>query len=206
MTRIEALSVLKMDFVKLRMYSSESHMSKLSLIQIFKDMQDIKRKIEEEINYIFDISYNSISEVDEITNYDFFMELYKFLNQMIGADDIKILLLDLCPSVTTNSRDNKRIYIHYTAFYNYYIDFYINNFVHITSNMYDIKDTIQFCDSIILNFENKVIIMNIMRSIHTFLLEYMKCVSLSNMEIINKYKAIQKYKNKPFLQHLFRKQ
>lgn len=204
MTRIEALSVLKMDFVKLRMYSSESHMSKLPLVQIFKDIRDLKRKIEEEINYIFDISYNNISEVDEITNYDFFIELYKFLNQ-ISVDDIKILLLDLCPSVTTNSRDHKRIYIHYTAFYNYYIDFYINNFVHITSNMYDIKDNIQFCDSIILNFDNKVIIMNIMRSIHTFLLEYMKCVSLSNMEIINKYREIHKDKNKSFLQHLFRK-
>lgn len=204
MTRIEALTVLKMDFVKLRMYSSESHMRKLSLAQIFKDIRDLKRKIKEDIDYIFDISYNNISEIDEITNYDFFIELYKFLNQ-ISVDDIKILLLDLCPTVITNSKDNKRIYIHYTAFYNYYIDFYINNFVHITSNMYDIKDTIQFCDSIILNFDNKVIIMNIMRSIHTFLLEYMKCVSLSNMEIINKYRVIQKDKNKPFLQHLFRK-
>ena len=71
--------------------------------------------------------------------------------------------------------------------------------------MYDIKDSIQFCDSTLLSFDNKVIVMNVMRSIHTFLSEYIKCTSLSNMDIIKQYKKIQKDKNKPFLQHLFRK-
>lgn len=205
MTRIEALSVLKMDFVKLRMYSSESYMKNLSLIQVFQNIRDLKKKIKKEIDYIFDITYNNIFDVDEMTNYDFFLELYEFLFQLDIDDLSPTSIMELCPVVSTNNNSNKRIYIHYTSFYNYYIDFYINNFIHITSNMYDIKDSIQFCDSTLLSFDNKVIVMNVMRSIHTFLYEYIKCTSLSNMDIIQQYKKIQKDKNKPFLQHLFRK-
>ena len=87
MTRKEALSVLKIDFVKLRMYSSESYMKNLSLIQVFQNIRDLKKKIKKEIDYIFDITYNNIFDVDEMTNYDFFLELYEFLFQL-GIDDL----------------------------------------------------------------------------------------------------------------------
>ena len=66
--------------------------------------------------------------------------------------------------------------------------------------MFDIEEDFQFCNEIILTFGNKVLFMNIIRSIHDFLIEYLDQICPSNMEIIKLYNE-----NKPDSKHLFRK-
>ena len=66
--------------------------------------------------------------------------------------------------------------------------------------MFDIEEDFQFCNETILSFENKVLFMNIIRSIHDFLIEYLDQICPSNMEIIKLYNE-----NKSDSKHLFRK-
>lgn len=192
----DELSVLKIDFVKLRMTLNRSNVQKYSLLQLFSNIRRIKKSLIKEINEVFDINYNNIDKIDALSNYDFLISLYDFLTQ-IGTDDYHSLS-NIVPIVRTY--DRKTIQVYYSDFFTYYINISPSRFVTIRSNMFDIEEDFQFCNEIILTFGNKVLFMNIIRSIHDFLIEYLDQICPSNMEIIKLYNE-----NKPDSKHLFRK-
>ena len=192
----DELSVLKIDFVKLRMALNCSSVQKYSLLQLFSNIRRIKKSLIKEINEVFDINYNNIDKIDTLSNYDFLISLYDFLTQ-IGTDDYHSLS-NIVPIVRTY--DRKTIQVYYSDFFTYYINISPSRFVTIRSNMFDIEEDFQFCNEIILTFGNKVLFMNIIRSIHDFLIEYLDQICPSNMEIIKLYNE-----NKPGSKHLFRK-
>lgn len=192
----DELSVLKIDFVKLRMALNCSNVQKYSLLQLFSNIRRIKKSLIKEINEVFDINYNNIDKIDTLSNYDFLISLYDFLTQ-IGTDDYHSLS-NIVPIVRTY--DRKTIQVYYSDFFTYYINISPSRFVTIRSNMFDIEEDFQFCNEIILTFGNKVLFMNIIRSIHDFLIEYLDQICPSNMEIIKLYNE-----NKPDSKHLFRK-
>lgn len=192
----DELSVLKIDFVKLRMTLNRSSVQKYSLLQFFSNIRRIKKSLIKEINEVFDINYNNIDKIDTLSNYDFLISLYDFLTQ-IGTDDYHSLS-NIVPIVRTY--DRKTIQVYYSDFFTYYINISPSRFVTIRSNMFDIEEDFQFCNEIILTFGNKVLFMNIIRSIHDFLIEYLDQICPSNMEIIKLYNE-----NKPDSKHLFRK-
>ena len=192
----DELSVLKIDFVKLRMALNCSSVQKYSLLQLFSNIRRIKKSLIKEINEVFDINYNNIDKIDTLSNYDFLISLYDFLTQ-IGTDDYHSLS-NIVPIVRTY--DIKTIQVYYSDFFTYYINISPSRFVTIRSNMFDIEEDFQFCNETILSFENKVLFMNIIRSIHDFLIEYLDQICPSNMEIIKLYNE-----NKPDSKHLFRK-
>ena len=192
----DELSVLKIDFVKLRMALNCSSVQKYSLLQLFSNIRRIKKSLIKEINEVFDINYNNIDKIDTLSNYDFLISLYDFLTQ-IGTDDYHSLS-NIVPIVRTY--DRKTIQVYYSDFFTYYINISPSRFVTIRSNMFDIEEDFQFCNETILSFENKVLFMNIIRSIHDFLIEYLDQICPSNMEIIKLYNE-----NKPDSKHLFRK-
>lgn len=192
----DELSVLKIDFVKLRMTLNRSSVQKYSLLQFFSNIRRIKKSLIKEINEVFDINYNNIDKIDTLSNYDFLISLYDFLTQ-IGTDDYHSLS-NIVPTVRTY--DRKTIQVYYSDFFTYYINISPSRFVTIRSNMFDIEEDFQFCNEIILTFGNKVLFMNIIRSIHDFLIEYLDQICPSNMEIIKLYNE-----NKPDSKHLFRK-
>lgn len=192
----DELSVLKIDFVKLRMTLNRSSVQKYSLLQFFSNIRRIKKSLIKEINEVFDINYNNIDKIDALSNYDFLISLYDFLTQ-IGTDDYHSLS-NIVPTVRTY--DRKTIQVYYSDFFTYYINISPSRFVTIRSNMFDIEEDFQFCNEIILTFGNKVLFMNIIRSIHDFLIEYLDQICPSNMEIIKLYNE-----NKPDSKHLFRK-
>ena len=193
----DELSVLKMDFVKLRMSLNNSYISKHSLLQLFSNIRKLKKSLIEEINEVFDIDYNNMNLIDNLSSYDFLINLYDFLSQ-IGTDDYKSVS-NIVPIVRTY--DTKRIQIYYSDFFTYHVGMLPNRFVSIRSNMFDIEEDFQFCNETVLTFENKVLFMNIIRSIHDFLIEYLEQICPSNMEIIMLYNE-----NKSASKHLFRKQ
>ena len=192
----DELSVLKIDFVKLRMALNCSSVQKYSLLQLFSNIRRIKKSLIKEINEVFDINYDNIDKIDTLSNYDFLISLYDFLTQ-IGTDDYHSLS-NIVPIVRTY--DRKTIQVYYSDFFTYYINISPSRFVTIRSNMFDIEEDFQFCNEIILTFGNKVLFMNIIRSIHDFLIEYLDQICPSNMEIIKLYNE-----NKPGSKHLFRK-
>ena len=192
----DELSVLKVDFVKLRMTLNGSSVQKYSLLQLFSNIRRIKKSLIKEINEVFDINYNNIDKIDTLSNYDFLISLYDFLTQ-IGTDDYHSLS-NIVPIVRTY--DRKTIQVYYSDFFTYYINISPSRFVTIRSNMFDIEEDFQFCNEIILTFGNKVLFMNIIRSIHDFLIEYLDQICPSNMEIIKLYNE-----NKSDSKHLFRK-
>ena len=192
----DELSVLKIDFVKLRMALNGSSVQKYSLLQLFSNIRRIKKSLIKEINEVFDINYNNIDKIDALSNYDFLISLYDFLTQ-IGTDDYHSLS-NIVPIVRTY--DRKTIQVYYSDFFTYYINISPSRFVTIRSNMFDIEEDFQFCNEIILTFGNKVLFMNIIRSIHDFLIEYLDQICPSNMEIIKLYNE-----NKSDSKHLFRK-
>lgn len=192
----DELSVLKIDFVKLRMALNGSSVQKYSLLQLFSNIRRIKKSLIKEINEVFDINYDNIDKIDALSNYDFLISLYDFLTQ-IGTDDYHSLS-NIVPIVRTY--DRKTIQVYYSDFFTYYINISPSRFVTIRSNMFDIEEDFQFCNEIILTFGNKVLFMNIIRSIHDFLIEYLDQICPSNMEIIKLYN-----KNKSDSKHLFRK-
>lgn len=192
----DELSVLKIDFVKLRMALNGSSVQKYSLLQLFSNIRRIKKSLIKEINELFDINYNNIDKIDTLSNYDFLISLYDFLTQ-IGTDDYHSLS-NIVPTVRTY--DRKTIQVYYSDFFTYYINISPSRFVTIRSNMFDIEEDFQFCNEIILTFGNKVLFMNIIRSIHDFLIEYLDQICPSNMEIIKLYNE-----NKSDSKHLFRK-
>lgn len=192
----DELSVLKIDFVKLRMALNGSSVQKYSLLQLFSNIRRIKKSLIKEINEVFDINYNNIDKIDTLSNYDFLISLYDFLTQ-IGTDDYHSLS-NIVPIVRIY--DRKTIQVYYSDFFTYYINISPSRFVTIRSNMFDIEEDFQFCNEIILSFENKVLFMNIIRSIHDFLIEYLDQICPSNMEIIKLYNE-----NKSDSKHLFRK-
>ena len=192
----DELSVLKIDFVKLRMALNCSSVQKYSLLQLFSNIRRIKKSLIKEINEVFDINYDNIDKIDTLSNYDFLISLYDFLTQ-IGTDDYHSLS-NIVPTVRTY--DRKTIQVYYSDFFTYYINISPSRFVTIRSNMFDIEEDFQFCNEIILTFGNKVLFMNIIRSIHDFLIEYLDQICPSNMEIIKLYNE-----NKPGSKHLFRK-
>lgn len=192
----DELSVLKIDFVKLRMTLNRSSVQKYSLLQFFSNIRRIKKSLIKEINEVFDINYDNIDKIDTLSNYDFLISLYDFLTQ-IGTDEYHSLS-NIVPIVRTY--DRKTIQVYYSDFFTYYINISPSRFVTIRSNMFDIEEDFQFCNEIILTFENKVLFMNIIRSIHDFLIEYLDQICPSNMEIIKLYNE-----NKPDSKHLFRK-
>lgn len=192
----DELSVLKIDFVKLRMALNGSSVQKYSLLQLFSNIRRIKKSLIKEINEVFDINYDNIDKIDALSNYDFLISLYDFLTQ-IGTDDYHSLS-NIVPTVRTY--DRKTIQVYYSDFFTYYINISPSRFVTIRSNMFDIEEDFQFCNEIILTFGNKVLFMNIIRSIHDFLIEYLDQICPSNMEIIKLYNE-----NKPDSKHLFRK-
>lgn len=193
----DELSVLKIDFVKLRMTLNGSNVQKYSLLQLFSNIRRIKKSLIKEINEILDIDYNNIDKIDNLSNYDFLIGLYDFLSQ-IGTDDY-YSVSNIVPIVRTY--DRKQIQIYYSDFFTYHIGILPNRFITIRSNMFDIEEDFQFCNETILTFGNKVLFMNIIRSIHDFLIEYLDQICPSNMEIIKLYNE-----NKPDSKHLFRKQ
>ena len=192
----DELSVLKIDFVKLRMALNGSSVQKYSLLQLFSNIRRIKKSLIKEINEVFDINYDNIDKIDALSNYDFLISLYDFLTQ-IGTDDYHSLS-NIVPIVRTY--DRKTIQVYYSDFFTYYINISPSRFVTIRSNMFDIEEDFQFCNEIILTFGNKVLFMNIIRSIHDFLIEYLDQICPSNMEIIKLYNE-----NKSDSKHLFRK-
>lgn len=192
----DELSVLKIDFVKLRMTLNRSSVQKYSLLQLFSNIRRIKKSLIKEINEVFDINYDNIDKIDALSNYDFLISLYDFLTQ-IGTDDYHSLS-NIVPIVRTY--DRKTIQVYYSDFFIYYINISPSRFVTIRSNMFDIEEDFQFCNEIILTFGNKVLFMNIIRSIHDFLIEYLDQICPSNMEIIKLYNE-----NKSDSKHLFRK-
>ena len=192
----DELSVLKIDFVKLRMTLNRSSVQKYSLLQLFSNIRRIKKSLIKEINEVFDINYDNIDKIDTLSNYDFLISLYDFLTQ-IGTDDYHSLS-NIVPIVRTY--DRKTIQVYYSDFFTYYINISPSRFVTIRSNMFDIEEDFQFCNEIILTFGNKVLFMNIIRSIHDFLIEYLDQICPSNMEIIKLYNE-----NKSDSKHLFRK-
>ena len=192
----DELSVLKIDFVKLRMALNCSSVQKYSLLQLFSNIRRIKKSLIKEINEVFDINYDNIDKIDALSNYDLLISLYDFLTQ-IGTDDYHSLS-NIVPIVRTY--DRKTIQVYYSDFFTYYINISPSRFVTIRSNMFDIEEDFQFCNEIILTFGNKVLFMNIIRSIHDFLIEYLDQICPSNMEIIKLYNE-----NKPDSKHLFRK-
>ena len=192
----DELSVLKIDFVKLRMTLNCSSVQKYSLLQLFSNIRRIKKSLIKEINEVFDINYDNIDKIDALSNYDFLISLYDFLTQ-IGTDDYHSLS-NIVPIVRTY--DRKTIQVYYSDFFTYYINISPSRFVTIRSNMFDIEEDFQFCNETILSFENKVLFMNIIRSIHDFLIEYLDQICPSNMEIIKLYNE-----NKSDSKHLFRK-
>lgn len=193
----DELSVLKMDFVKLRMSLNNSYIEKHSLLQLFSNIKKLKKSLIEEINRVFDIDYNNINMIDQLSNYDFLINLYDFLSQ-IGTDDYKSVS-NIVPIVRTY--DRKQIQIYYSDFFTYHIGILPNRFISIRSNMFEIEEDFQFCNESVLSFENKVLFMNIIRSIHDFLVEYLDQICPSNMDIIRLYNE-----NKSNQKHLFRKQ
>lgn len=192
----DELSVLKIDFVKLRMALNGSSVQKYSLLQLFSNIRRIKKSLIKEINEVFDINYDNIDKIDALSNYDFLISLYDFLTQ-IGTDDYHSLS-NIVPTVCTY--DRKTIQVYYSDFFTYYINISPSRFVTIRSNMFDIEEDFQFCNETILSFGNKILFMNVIRSIHDFLIEYLDQISPSNMEIIKLYNE-----NKPDSKHLFRK-
>ena len=192
----DELSVLKIDFVKLRMTLNSSNVQKYSLLQLFSNIRRIKKSLIKEINEVFDINYDNIDKIDALSNYDLLISLYDFLTQ-IGTDDYHSLS-NIVPIVRTY--DRKTIQVYYSDFFTYYINISPSRFVTIRSNMFDIEEDFQFCNEIILTFGNKVLFMNIIRSIHDFLIEYLDQICPSNMEIIKLYNE-----NKSDSKHLFRK-
>lgn len=192
----DELSVLKIDFVKLRMAFNSSSVQKYSLLQLFSNIRRIKKSLIKEINEVFDINYDNIDKIDTLSNYDFLISLYDFLTQ-IGTDDYHSLS-NIVPIVRTY--DRKTIQVYYSDFFTYYINISPSRFVTIRSSMFDIEEDFQFCNETILSFENKVLFMNIIRSIHDFLIEYLDQICPSNMEIIKLYNE-----NKSDSKHLFRK-
>ena len=192
----DELSVLKIVFVKLRMTLNRSSVQKYSLLQFFSNIRRIKKSLIKEINEVFDINYDNIDKIDALSNYDFLISLYDFLTQ-IGTDDYHSLS-NIVPIVRTY--DRKTIQVYYSDFFTYYINISPSRFVTIRSNMFDIEEDFQFCNETILSFENKVLFMNIIRSIHDFLIEYLDQICPSNMEIIKLYNE-----NKSDSKHLFRK-
>ena len=192
----DELSVLKIDFVKLRMALNCSSVQKYSLLQLFSNIRRIKKSLIKEINEVFDINYDNIDKIDALSNYDLLISLYDFLTQ-IGTDDYHSLS-NIVPIVRTY--DRKTIQVYYSDFFTYYINISPSRFVTIRSNMFDIEEDFQFCNEIILTFGNKVLFMNIIRSIHDFLIEYLDQICPSNMEIIKLYNE-----NKSDSKHLFRK-
>lgn len=192
----DELSVLKIDFVKLRMALNGSSVQKYSLLQLFSNIRRIKKSLIKEINEVFDINYDNIDKIDTLSNYDFLISLYDFLTQ-IGTDDYHSLS-NIVPIIRTY--DRKTIQVYYSDFFTYYINISPSRFVTIRSNMFDIEEDFQFCNEIILTFGNKVLFMNIIRSIHDFLIEYLDQICPSNMEIIKLYNE-----NKSDSKHLFRK-
>lgn len=192
----DELSVLKIDFVKLRMALNGSSVQKYSLLQLFSNIRRIKKSLIKEINEVFDINYDNIDKIDALSNYDFLISLYDFLTQ-IGTDDYHSLS-NIVPTVRTY--DRKTIQVYYSDFFTYYINISPSRFVTIRSSMFDIEEDFQFCNETILSFENKVLFMNIIRSIHDFLIEYLDQICPSNMEIIKLYNE-----NKSDSKHLFRK-
>ena len=192
----DELSVLKIDFVKLRMALNGSSVQKYSLLQLFSNIRRIKKSLIKEINEVFDINYDNIDKIDALSNYDFLISLYDFLTQ-IGTDDYHSLS-NIVPIVRTY--DRKTIQVYYSDFFTYYINISPSRFVTIRSSMFDIEEDFQFCNETILSFKNKVLFMNIIRSIHDFLIEYLDQICPSNMEIIKLYNE-----NKSDSKHLFRK-
>lgn len=193
----DELSVLKMDFVKLRMSLNSSYIEKHSLLQLFSNIKKLKRSLTDEIDKVFDIDYNKINLIDQLSNYDFLINLYDFLSQ-IGTDEYKNVS-NIVPIVRTY--DRKQIQVYYSDFFTYHVGILPNRFISIRSNMFDIEEDFQFCNESVLSFENKVLFMNIVRSIHDFLIEYLDQICPSNMEIIRLYNE-----NKSNQKHLFRKQ
>ena len=65
----DELSVLKIDFVKLRMALNCSSVQKYSLLQLFSNIRRIKKSLIKEINEVFDINYNNIEINIQLINY-----------------------------------------------------------------------------------------------------------------------------------------
>lgn len=200
----DELSVLKMDFIKLIMLNNHDYIKHMTLLQILKNTWDIKKRLIDKVKEIFDIGYDNIYKIDEISSYDFFVELYDFLKQ-IRIEEMKVST-DIVPIVRIY-QSLKSIEIYYSEFYEYHVGIHINGFISVRLNMFGVEESVQFCRDAQLSLENKVLILNIMRSLYDFLMEYIEYMCQSNMEIISTYREIHKLnKNKPDLQHLFRKQ
>jgi len=180
------ISAIMMDFVKIEMNKDKKYVHGMSLMKRINKMKDLKQSILQKIRRVFFIEEYDIPSLN-FYDYDFFVDLFELINSTVKRE-VFCSNDQTVPNIYTHRNGNKGIDIFYSEFCKYRVEFSINKFIKITSNIFGNEESFQFFNKPEeLPLDARLLLINFIRGLYDFFVQYVDKVCLSTIDIIKLY-------------------